>query len=88
MHVGQRMPGKFTYRPPDMIDHRTLDDTTRTVPTLQLRLIMESFKRKMQQIALKSNKLSIDWQPVIAVNSLCQGVDRCSAQVCVYSVEQ
>ena len=27
MHVGQGMPNKVSYRPPDMIDHRTLDDT-------------------------------------------------------------
>ena len=26
MHVGQGMPNKVSYRPPDMIDHRTLDD--------------------------------------------------------------
>ena len=25
-HVGQRMPDKVCYRPPDMIDHRTADD--------------------------------------------------------------
>ena len=25
-HVGQRMPDKVCYRPPDLIDHRTLDD--------------------------------------------------------------
>ena len=26
MHVGQGLPNKVNYRPPDMIDHRTLDD--------------------------------------------------------------
>ena len=26
MHVGQGMPNKVSYWPPDMIDHRTLDD--------------------------------------------------------------
>ena len=26
MHVGRGMPNKVSYRPPDMIDHRTLDD--------------------------------------------------------------
>ena len=25
MHVGQGMPNKVSYQPPDMIDHRTLD---------------------------------------------------------------
>ena len=25
-HVGRGMPSKVSYRPPDMIDHRTLDD--------------------------------------------------------------
>ena len=42
----------------------------------------------MQQILLKSNKLSLDLLPVIAVNSRCQGVDMCPAQVHAYSVEQ
>ena len=42
---------------------------------------VELFNINMQQIALKSNKLSIYWQPLIAVNSRCQGVDRSPAQV-------
>ena len=60
------------------------------VPTPQVPLIIyvELSNRDMQQIALKSNKLSIDWKPVIAVNSSCQGVDRWFALVRVYSVEQ
>ena len=63
--------------------------TTRTVHTLQLRLniCMELLNRNMQQIALKSNKLSIHWQPAIATNPYSQGVDRCPAQVRLYSVE-
>ena len=61
--------------------------TTKTVPTLQLSLIiyMELFNKNMQQITLKSNKSLIDWQPMIDVNSHCQGVDRCPAQVRMYS---
>ena len=31
-HMGQRMPDKVCYRPPDMIDHRTLDDTIHIGP--------------------------------------------------------
>ena len=57
-------------------------------PTVACYIYMELFNRNMQQIAMESKKISIDWPPVIAVTSRCQGVDRCPAHVRVYSVEQ
>ena len=35
MHVGRGMPNKVSYRPPDMIDHRTLDDTSNSTIILK-----------------------------------------------------
>ena len=49
---------------------------------------MELSNKNMQQIALKFNKLSIDWQPVMAVNSRYQGIEKSPAQVRAYTVEQ
>ena len=54
-------------------------------PTVASNYINGVIQQKKNRIEVSQNQ-SIDRAPVIAVNSRCQGVDKCSAQVRAYSV--
>ena len=77
-------PVRMVHQPCQRLDKVTegwspedLMNTPKGVPTLQLHLIiyMVLSNGNMQQIQLKSYKLSIDWQLVIGMNSCSQGID-------------